>query len=81
MIVSERPQSRSVEWSRVSPRGRAVIAQIGLRLTAGWSFEEIADAIQDARPKMADIELPEKVTKAWVMARWRELRREVKELG
>lgn len=73
--------SRSVEWSRISPRGRDIIAQIGLRLVAGFSYEEIALELERTRPELQHLPLPEPVTKSWVSARWRELRQEAEVIG
>lgn len=73
--------SRSVEWSRISPRGREIIAQIGLRLVAGFSYDEIAEALERERPELRHLPLPERVTKSWVSARWRELRQEAETIG
>ncbi len=67
---------RSVEWSRLTPRSREIMSQVVLRLMAGFNYEEIADELERTRPELKNLPLPERVTKGWVSARFRELRRE-----
>lgn len=81
-VLEQRAASRVVEWSRLSPRGRELVRVIALRFAAGYSFDEIADMIEESRSEIrADLELPRgRVTKGWVSARFRELRRELEEV-
>ena len=34
------PPPTEVDWSRISPAGREIAAQVGMRLSAGFTFEE-----------------------------------------
>lgn len=75
-----RPNSRSVEWSRLSKRGIEIAKQVGLRVSAGYSYDEIAEAIDADRESVRYLELPQgQITKTWVAARFRELRKEIEE--
>ena len=80
MTVATPDRHRSVEWSRLTPRSREIISQVGLRLTAGFSYDEIAEALDTQRPELRHLPLPPKVTKSWVSARFREVRREIQAL-
>ena len=79
--VSYRPNSRSVDWSRLTPRSREIMAQVALRLMAGYSYEEIAEQLDAERPELKHLPLPKTVTKGWVSARFRELRREAEQVS
>ena len=85
MTVAEtgrRPNSLSPDWSKLSPRGRAILGQVAIRLTAGYSYPEIAELLDTQRPVLQDLPLPKgKVTTGWVQARMRELRQELREQG
>lgn len=72
---------RSVEWSRLTPRSREIMAQVGLRLMAGYNYEEIAEQLDDVRPELQHLPLPKTITKGWVSARFRELRREAEDVS
>jgi hypothetical protein len=71
------PLLPEVDWSLLTPRSREIVSQIGLRLVAGYSLEEIAAMIEAERPEVKNLPMPAgKVTKQWVAQRWKELRHE-----
>ena len=80
-MTSTSGSHRSVEWSRLTPRSREIMAQVGLRLMAGYNYEEIAEQLDEARPELKNLPLPKQITKGWVSARFRELRREAEEVS
>jgi len=62
-------------------RSREVVLHVSLREAAGLSLGEVTDVLNVERPEFRHLELPAKVTKAWVQARLREVRREILESG
>lgn len=57
-----------------------VATQIVMRVTAGYSYDEIAELLDDHRDNIRYLELPKgPVTKTWIAARIRELRKEIEE--
>ena len=66
-----------MDWSALTLRSREIVLHVGFPLTAGYSYEEIAQYLTDKRPEFRHLELPQKVTKGWVQARFREVRREI----
>jgi len=71
-----------IDWSALSFRSREIISQVALRLTAGYSLDEIAEQLSDARPSLRYVELPKgDVTKSWCSARLRELQHEIEEMS
>lgn len=67
-----------IDWHALSPQARQVVAQIGFRLTAGYSLDEIAEILDRERPELRHLPLPARVTKSWVAVRVRELRQEMR---
>lgn len=73
-----------VDWSELSPRGREIVRQVGLRLAAGFSYEEIAEILERDTPPFRHLELPlggKPISKAWVSARTRELKVEIETMS
>lgn len=48
----------TVEWSRISPRGLAIAQQVAMRISAGYSYDEVAAQIEADRENIRDLELP-----------------------
>ena len=71
---------QEIEWSRLSPAAIET-AQIGFRLSAGYSFDEIAEQLDRVRPEFRHQELPPAVTKGWVARRVADLRDEIERTG
>ena len=67
----------AIHWSRLSPTGRAILREIGLRLEAGFNEAEIAQMLNAARPEVEALPLPPRVTRRWVTQRLDELREEI----
>lgn len=82
MRSKDRGAPETIDWHKLSFRSREIAAQIGLRLSAGFSTAEVATQLTEARPSLKHHELPKgDVTKHWVAARLRELRQEIEEVG
>ena len=69
----------SIEWSKLSPKARETAALVGLRLTAGLNLDEIAPILNAERDRIRFNALPKSgsISKTWITARMRELRREI----
>lgn len=74
-------------WSLLSPRGQAILRQVGLRAAAGFSYVEVADKLQGSRnpeiggnPELESLNPPERIQEGWVSGRMRELRKELENL-
>jgi hypothetical protein len=61
----------------LSMPSRAIILNVVFHLEAGYSFDEIAVILDRERPELRHVELPQRVTKSWVQARLRDVRREI----
>jgi hypothetical protein len=69
-----------IEWSRLSPAAREAAAQTLTRLSAGYSYQEVADQIQAVRDgkSIRHLELPKtRVTTGWISSALKQLRREI----
>lgn len=69
-----------MSWSALSAESRETAALIGYRLSAGLTVDEVADELERERDQIKRNPLPlhgRPVTKSWVTARLRELRREI----
>ena len=75
------PAPHTVDWSALSPAARETASLVGLRLTAGWSIEEILPELNrhPERFRFNTLPRPGVVTKGWVQGRLRALRREIEE--
>ena len=71
------PLPRKVDWSALSLRSREAVLHITEREAAGFSLDEIAPTLDRERPELHHLQLPPKVTKAWLAARMRDVRREI----
>jgi hypothetical protein len=58
---------REIDWSRVSPRGMAIVRLVATSASQGWTATEIAQGLATTRP--------------WVLNRLAELRSELEGLG
>ena len=73
-VATPAPQPGTVNYNALSPTMREVLAQVGLRLTAGFNYDEIAQLLNQERPELRHLPLPKTVSKHWVATRSRELR-------
>lgn len=73
------PLAGSVNWSTISPRGRQMLGQIGYRLAAGLTLDEVAEQLDRERPPLVGIEWPKTVTKGWVSKELRVLKQEIRQ--
>jgi len=66
----------TVNWSGLSPLGREARGQIGMRLSAGYSTQEIALLIDSQRDELEWLVPPRRgpITDQWVTLRLRDLR-------
>lgn len=75
------PLPGTINYSRLSPAGREVLGQIALRITAGWTSEEIAREFNHRRLSFEHLPMPKNravgFTSGWVNARLRTLRDEM----
>ena len=65
----------------LSLRARELIRIISSREAAGFNLDEIAVVLDRRRPELRHLELPERVTKAWLAARMRDVRREIEAMN
>lgn len=77
----------SFYWGLLSPRGQAILRQVGLRVAANFSHAEVADMLEGTRnqelggnKELEGLNPPARVTEGWVSARLRELRKELEGL-
>jgi hypothetical protein len=69
-----------IDWDALSLRSREIVLHIVVPLSAGYEYVEVAERLTRNRPELRHLELPPKsVSKLWVQARCRELRREIEE--
>ena len=73
----------AIEWSELSPASQETIKHVMVRIAAGWTYEEVAVAMERERPELRHVPLPPRgtFTKGWVAARARELRPEIERTG
>lgn len=71
------PQPGEVNYSALSPHARETMAQVVLRLTAGWDLQEIADELSRERPELRNWPLPKKITRGWLSREMKQLRAEL----
>ncbi len=76
-ILARAPLPGQINYERLTPAAAEVLGQIALRLTAGWSLEEVALELDRERPQLSHLELPPRVTKGWCSQRMRLLREEL----
>lgn len=67
-----------VDWMGLAS-SREIVLHCGLRIAAGYDFAEVAVALNLKRPDVRHLELPETISKSWVQARMRDVRREILE--
>jgi hypothetical protein len=77
------PLPGQIRYERLSPASKEVLGQIALRLTAGWTSEEIANEFNRQPPPFRHVPLPKNTatgfTGQWVNARLWTLRDEMVE--
>jgi hypothetical protein len=80
-VAAPRTPPSEIDWGSLSPAAR--VRHITLRAAAGFDYQEIAEQLQAARPAFRHLTVPagKPITKLWVAARARELRREVEQSG
>jgi hypothetical protein len=63
----------------LSLRSREIVLHIGMRQAAGFSFDDVAIALNRKPPELRHLQPPPsgKFTKLWVQARLRVVRREI----
>ena len=83
VLTSRAPLPGTIRYERLSPASREVLGQIGLRLSAGWTSEEIASEFRKRPPPFRHTPLPKNsatgFTASWINARMRTLRDEMVE--
>ena len=71
-----------IDWDALSLRSREIVLHFVVPLSAGYECVEVAERLNRNRPEFRHLELPPKsISKLWVQARCRELRREIEESG
>ncbi|HUG64321.1 MAG TPA: hypothetical protein VMK83_03815 [Gaiellaceae bacterium] len=76
------PPPTNIPWGSLSPRSLAIVREVGLRLTAGYSFTEVAAILDHERPEIPDAPISARgITKGWVQTRLREARTEIREIA
>jgi hypothetical protein len=65
-----------VDWRGLSPRSKRILRMIASPVAAGYTVAEIAEMLQKRREEIADLRPPDPVTRDWVGARLRELRKD-----
>ena len=81
VLANRAPLPGTIHYEKLSPESVEVLAQIGLRLTAGWTSEEIANEFNVRPPPFRHVPPPKNTatgfTSGWVNARVRTLRDEM----
>jgi hypothetical protein len=71
------PSRDRIDWSVLTPRGKAILRWIAVPTSLGLEHREVADRLNLRRPEIPDLPLPPVVTTGWVGAQMRRLRREL----
>jgi hypothetical protein len=73
-----------VNWSGLSPRGREALGHIAMRMSAGYTSDEIAAIVEAERERLQHLPLPrfgQPVSRAWIAAQLHDLRAELREVS
>jgi hypothetical protein len=75
------PAPQTIDWSLLTPASRETATLIAMRLTAGLTLDEIAVELERDRSRIKRNRLPQNgvITKSWVSARLRDLKRSIEE--
>lgn len=71
------PAPNEIDWLRLSPRGRAILAWIAVPIATGLDHTELTDRLNLQRPEIPDLPLPEVVNTDWIGKQLRRLRAEL----
>ena len=79
VLANRAPRPGTINYSSLSPQSKEVLAEVGLRLTAGWLASEIVQEFNRRPPPFRHVERPRQgtFTTSWLNTNMRRLRDEM----
>ena len=79
VAANRAPLPEHIRWDRLSPASREMLAQVGMRLSAGWLSSEIIEEFNRRPPSFRHVQPPRRgnYTSGWLNSNMRTLRNEL----